>query len=219
VHLAAGATFEHVKLQDESEEASHVAWTAVRQKRDSCYRGRLLSLGGGLTRNGLRVTLDGEGADCELDGLYVGANKQHVDNQIFVHHRVPHTTSRQLFKSVLTGSAHGIFTGCVQVDPDAQKIEAHQQNRNLVLSENAVADTRPQLEIHADDVRCTHGATIGRLDENALFYLRSRGLDLPTARSLLTQAFAMEVLESIKRPMLAAELCQPVRNRLEEIAG
>jgi len=219
VQLGPGATLEHVKLQDESEEASHLAWTAVRQERSSCYRGRLLSLGGGLTRNGLRVSLQGEGAGCELDGLYVAANRQHVDNQIFVHHRAPHTTSRQLYKSVLTGHAHGIFTGCVRVDQDAQKIEAHQQNRNLVLSENAVADTRPQLEIYADDVSCSHGATIGRLDEDALFYLRSRGIDKATSRSLLTQAFAMEVLESLKRPMLAVELCQPVHRRLEEIAG
>ena len=219
VILGAGAVFEHVKLQEESEQTSHLAWTAVRQERDSCYRGRLLSLGGDLTRNGLRVTLEGEGAGCELDGLYVAAGSQHVDNQIFVHHRVPHTTSRQLYKSVLTGKAHGIFTGCVRVDQDAQQIEAHQQNRNLVLSETAVADTRPQLEIYADDVKCSHGATIGRLDEDALFYLRSRGIDKTTSRSLLTQAFAMEVLGSLKRPTLAAELCQPVHRRLEEIAG
>ena len=218
VLLGANSKVEHVKLQRETEEASHVAWTGVRQERDSRYRLRLLSLGGGLTRNGLRVELVGEGADVQLDGLYAGAGTQHVDNQVFVRHAVPHTTSRQLFKSVLTDRSHGIFTGCVLVEEDAQKIEAHQQNRNLVLSENAVADTRPQLEIYADDVKCSHGATIGRLDETALFYLRSRGLPLRTARSLLTQAFALEILERVQVPVVAAELCAPVRRRLEEIA-
>jgi Fe-S cluster assembly protein SufD len=219
VRLGANAALEHVKLQQESRATSHLSWTAVRQERDSRYRSRLLSLGGSLARNGLRVQLAGEGADCELDGLYVGASAQHQDNQVFVHHAVPHASSRQLYKSVLTDRAHGIFTGRVLVDPGAQKTEAHQQNRNLVLSENAVADTRPQLEIYADDVRCTHGATIGRLDPDALFYLRARGLDLATARSLLTQSFALEVLERVQVPSLAAELCTPVHRRLERIAG
>jgi Fe-S cluster assembly protein SufD len=159
-----------------------------------------------LIRNNVHVALNGEGAECALNGLYLAGARQHVDNYTEIDHLKPHGTSFELYKGILSGAAHGVFNGKIVVHKDAQKSDARQVNKNLLLSENAVVNTKPQLEIHADDVKCSHGSTIGQLDDDALFYLRSRGLDLEEARSLLSFAFAADVVARIKIDSLRASL-------------
>jgi Fe-S cluster assembly protein SufD len=149
-------------------------------------------------RNNVHPVLAGEGSDCLINGLFIGAGTQHIDNYMLVEHASPRCASRQFYNGILDGHAHGVFHGRIVVHKDAQKTDAKQTNRNLLLSDDAQIDTKPQLEIYADDVKCTHGATIGQIEENALFYLRSRGLDEVTARKLLLQAFAGECLERMK---------------------
>ena len=184
---------EHIKLQQESENAYHIAGLSARQEAGSQITSHSLSLGGRLMRFDIQIMLGGEHAHCTLNGLYLARSTQHVDHHTTIDHAMPHTTSRELYKGILDGSAKGVFHGRIHVRPDAQKTNAHQSNRNLLLSESAAINSKPQLEIYADDVRCTHGAAIGRLDEDALFYLRTRGIDLEAARSLLTFAFARDV--------------------------
>ncbi|MEM7248579.1 MAG: Fe-S cluster assembly protein SufD [Acidobacteriota bacterium] len=197
VELAAGASFEHLRLLEDGPNTEHLGRIRVEQARDSRYRLWNLALRGSLSRSEIEVALREPGAECELDGLSTARGKEHRDQHVLVHHAVPHGTSRQTFKSVLADRGRGIFTGKVQVDPQAQKTSAEQSNRSLLLSETALAETRPQLEIHADDVTCSHGATIGRLRDDALFYLRSRGIGTDEAKLMLTTAFAAEVTESL----------------------
>jgi len=197
VHVGAGATVHWVLLQRENDAHFHVANLAVRQERDSTFTGHTLTLGGRLVRNDAGVVLAGEGADCTLDGLFVGGGASVLDNHTEVDHAVPHGTSRELYKGVLGGAARGVFRGRVIVRPDAQKTSASQSNANLLIGARAEIDTKPQLEIYADDVKCSHGSTIGRIDEDALFYLRSRGLPESRARDLLLRAFALEVLDRL----------------------
>jgi Fe-S cluster assembly protein SufD len=154
-----------------------------------------LLLGGGLVRNNVHPVLAGEGGECLINGLYVGNRHQHLDNYMHVEHASPHCNSRQFYNGILEGHSHGVFHGRIVVHKDAQKTDAKQTNRNLLLSDDAQIDTKPQLEIYADDVKCTHGATIGQIEENALFYLRSRGIDEASARKLLLMAFAGECLD------------------------
>jgi Fe-S cluster assembly protein SufD len=163
-------------------------------------------LGGALVRNDLRVVLDGEGAECILNGLYLLDGGQHVDNHTEIEHRRPRGTSFELYKGILSGNAHAVFNGKIVVCPDAQKTDARQTNKNLLLSENAAVNTKPQLEIHADDVKCSHGSTIGQLDADALFYLRSRGIGMAEAQSLLSYGFASDVVGRIRVPSLRARL-------------
>jgi Fe-S cluster assembly protein SufD len=165
-------------------------------------------------RSDLAVTLGGAGADATLEGLYLTSGRQHVDNHLLVRHSVPSCTSRQLYKGILDGSSRAVFNGRIVVDKGAQKTDARQSNRNLLLSSAALVQSNPQLEILADDVRCTHGSTIGRLDEDAVFYLRSRGLDRASAESLLTWAFAAEVVEGVRVPELRDRLRRAVAARL-----
>ncbi|MGH7853358.1 MAG: SufB/SufD family protein, partial [Candidatus Binatia bacterium] len=153
-----------------------------------------VTLSGALVRNDVHVSLAGEGAECVLNGLYLGDDKQHVDNFTEIEHIKPRATSRELYKGILDGASHGVFNGKIVVHKDAQKSDARQTNRNLLLSADALVNTKPQLEIHADDVKCSHGSTIGQLDPNALFYLRSRGLGPDDARSLLSFAFASDIV-------------------------
>ena len=197
VRVAEGAALELVVLQRESDETHHVGNVQARLERDARFASRVLTLGGAFVRNDLGVLLAAPGAECDLDGLFHGAGSRLVDNHTFVDHAAPHATSRELYKGVLGGSSRGVFRGRVVVRPDAQKSDARQASANLLLSGAAEVDTKPQLEIWADDVRCSHGATIGRLDPEALFYLRSRGLDEVTARDLLTRGFAAEILQRI----------------------
>jgi len=192
-----GTALEHLRLQGESDQAFHVATVQVRQGRDSRFTSHALGLGGRLSRTDINTVLDGEGAECTLNGLYVATGQRHVDFHTRIDHARPCGTSRELYKGILDGRARGVFNGKIYVHPDAQQTDARQANRNLLLSPRAEVDTKPQLEIYADDVKCSHGATVGQLDEDAVFYLRSRGVDAATARHLLTYAFAGEVVARI----------------------
>jgi Fe-S cluster assembly protein SufD len=202
----AGANVHRVKLADEGDQAFHVATLAVDQQRDSRLRDHNLSFGARLARNDIHVLLGGEGAEADLQGLYFGLGSQHHDTHSVVDHAVPHCTSNELYKGILGGRAHGVFSGLVTVREDAQKTNAQQSNPNLLLSDTARVDTRPQLVIHADDVKCAHGATVGRLDDAALFYLRSRGIGADEARRMLTVAFGQEIVDGLPHPALRDHL-------------
>ncbi|HCU24691.1 MAG TPA: Fe-S cluster assembly protein SufD [Deltaproteobacteria bacterium] len=203
---AVGAVIEHTKLQGESDAGFHLASTGVRQARDSRYTSHSISLGARLCRNDLSTLLDAPGAAATLNGLYVVSGKQVVDNHTNIDHAQPHCDSAELYKGILDGAAQGVFNGRILVRPDAQQTASSQTNKNLILSEDALINTKPLLEIYANDVKCSHGATIGRLDENQVFYLRSRGIDARLARSLLTYAFASDVLALLKQEALRERL-------------
>jgi Fe-S cluster assembly protein SufD len=213
-----GSVIEHYKLQRESTEAFHVATLQAVLGHGSSLTSHSVLLGGSLVRNDLRVALGGEGSECTLDGLYLARGAQHMDNCTFVEHAKPHSNSRQLFKGVLDGNSSGVFNGRIIVRPDAQKTDARQTNKNLLLSDNATVDTKPQLEIYADDVKCTHGATIGKLDEEALFYLRSRGIGEAAARTLLTCAFASEISNRMKIKPIQCQIDLLLLSRLSRDA-
>ncbi len=198
IEVGENANLDHYKLKLEGEEAFHIATLQIHQGRSSKVRTFDVTLGGGLTRNEVNGVLDGEGAECALDGLYLASGGQHVDNHTRLEHAKPHCDSREVYKGILDGRATGVFHGRIVVQPAAQKTDSKQTNNNLLLSDDAVINTTPQLEIYADDVKCTHGATVGQLDEDALFYLRSRGIGATTARSLLIYAFATQVTEGIR---------------------
>ena len=197
ITAGSGATVEHYKVQRENEQHYHVAATGVHQQADSSVSLTSVSLGGRLARNDIDVLLDGEHAECNLNGLYMGKGSQHMDFHTRIVHASPLTQSRELFKGVLTDHSHGVFNGAIIVHRDAQKIDSQMTNNNLLLSRDAEIDTKPELEIYADDVKCAHGATIGQLDETAIFYLQTRGIGRDAAKAMLTKAFARELLESI----------------------
>lgn len=200
------AAVDHTRIQLDGAGATHLGHVHARVARGGRYTSRTVSLGAAVARLDLVVSLDGEGALAALDGLYVTADGQHSDNRTTVDHAHPHGTSRELYKGVLTGRSRGVFSGKVLVRKGAQKTSAEQRNANLLLSRQAEADSKPQLEIEADDVRCTHGSTIGQLDEEALFFLRARGLDLAAARALLVRAFAGEILAGVPGEALRERL-------------
>jgi len=202
------ATVDHYKVVREKPNAYHVGTTHLRQTRDSTVTSHVVTLGGAMVRNDVTAVLDGEGAHCTLNGLYVMRDRSHVDNHLWVEHAKPHGDSRQFYKGVLDDHARAVFSGRINVHKDAQKTDAKQTNMNLLLSDTAQVHTKPQLEIFADDVKCTHGATIGQIDEQAIFYLQSRGIDETTARGILLFAFVNESLERV-RP-------EPLRSRLRE---
>ncbi|MDE3054403.1 MAG: Fe-S cluster assembly protein SufD [Gemmatimonadota bacterium] len=202
-----GATLAHYKLQRESQNAYHVGTIETTQERDSHYVSFSLATGAALSRTNIGTVLGGEGCGATLNGLYMLDGAQHGDHQTRIEHAQPNTFSRELYKGVLDGESHGVFNGKVYVRPIAQKTDGKQTNNTLLLSERAQIDTKPQLEIFADDVKCTHGATVGRLDEVSLFYMKSRGIGADEARKLLTYAFAADVLETIENDL--------VRNGLE----
>lgn len=209
-----GAVVDYCKLDDEGGRGYHFSSVQVRQETGSRFTGHAFSLGGALVRNDLGVVLDGEGAECDLYGLYLLSGSQHVDNHTTIDHARPRCTSRELYKGILDGRATAVFNGAIVVRPDAQKTSARQTNKNLLLSEDAVIDTKPQLEIHADDVKCTHGATVGQLDPGALFYLRSRGIGIDEARRLLINAFGGEIIEGVKLKPIQCRLDLAVVTRL-----
>ncbi len=210
------AVVRHCRVQAESEAGFHVATMCVRLGRASSFSSFSLSTGAALARSDLNVVLAGEGADCTLDGLYLAGGTQHVDNHTTIDHAAPHGTSRQLYKGVLEGRARAVFNGKVIVRPGSQKTDAQQTNRNLLLSDEATVDTKPQLEIFADDVKCTHGAAIGQLDDEALFYLKSRGVGEEQARIMLTQGFAIEVIGRVASVAARAPLEQLVLSKLRK---
>ena len=191
------AEIQHCKIQRESTRAYHVAAQQARVDRNGRFSTENISLGGGLVRNDIGSILDGEGTDCRVDGLYLATHRQHVDNHTFIRHAKPNCHSFEMYKGILDGKARGVFNGKIYVDPGAQKTDAKQTNNCILLSEDSRINTNPQLEIFADDVKCTHGATVGQLDENAVFYLRSRGIPDEQARHMLIYAFATEVIERI----------------------
>ena len=198
--LVAGenATVSHYMIEREHREAFNFSTLRIQQGRSANVASHSLLLGGGLVRNNVHPVLAGEGGECLINGLFVGDGHQHLDNYMHVEHAQPHCSSRQFYNGILDGHAHGVFHGRIVVHKDAQKTDAKQTNRNLLLSDDAQIDTKPQLEIYADDVKCTHGATIGQIEENALFYLQSRGIDEISARRLLLLAFARECLDRMK---------------------
>jgi len=191
------AEVRHCKLQRESESAFHVAMQHARIEHNGRFATENISVGGGLVRNDVVSILDGSGIDCRVDGLYLGTRRQHIDNHTFIRHAKPHCYSLEVYKGILSGKARGVFNGKIYVDPGAQKTDSKQSNNCILLSEDARVNTNPQLEIFADDVRCTHGATVGQLDEDAVFYLRSRGIPTGLSRDMLVYAFAAEVIERI----------------------
>ena len=198
--LVAGddAHVSHYMIEREHKEAFNVSTLRIQQGRTANVASHSFLLGGGLVRNNVHPVLAGEGGECLINGLFVGSGKQHLDNYMHVEHASPHCASRQFYNGILDDKAHGVFHGRIVVHKDAQKTDAKQTNRNLLLSDDAQIDTKPQLEIYADDVKCTHGATIGQIDENALFYLRSRGLSEAEARQLLLLAFASECVDRMR---------------------
>jgi Fe-S cluster assembly protein SufD len=204
--LGEGAIVDHCKLQQEGNAAFHVHTLHVQQGRSSNFTSHAVNLGGSLVRNDIDAYLGGEGCECTLNGLYLAAGRQLIDNHTQIDHAKPHCASHELYKGILDGHAHGVFNGKIHVHPDAQKTDAKQTNQTLLLSEDAIINTKPQLEIYADDVKCTHGATVGQLDAEAIFYLRSRGIGNEEARSLLTFAFANDIIGRIKIEPLRVEL-------------
>jgi len=209
-----GSVVDHYKVQRESREAFHVATFELVQDRSSSLSSHSISLGGALVRNDVNALLDGPGSDTILNGLYMIGGRQFVDNHMRVEHAKPHCTSHELYKGVLDGKARAVFNGLIHVRHGAQKTDAKQSNRNLLLSPDAVANSNPQLEIFADDVRCTHGSTVGQLDDDAVFYLRSRGIGEDAARSLLTYAFASDIVERVKFPAVRRDLEEYLFTRL-----
>lgn len=206
VVVGAGAVIDHYKLQCESPDAFHISTTQVQMERASRFASLSISVGAALARNDVNAVLDAEGIECTLNGLYMVKDGQHVDNHLRVDHAKPHCASHQVYKGILDGKSRAVFNGNIHVHPDAQKTDAKQTNRNLLLSREALVHTNPQLEIFANDVKCSHGSTVGQMDSEALFYLRSRGLSAADARGLLTYAFASDMFEQIKVKALRTEL-------------
>ena len=204
----ANSVVDHYRLGQESLDAFHVATQKIHLERDANLFTHSINHGGALVRNDIQAYLDGEGISCTMNGLYLARGRQHVDHQMLVDHAKPHCHSYELFKGILEDRARAVFNGRIRVHQDAQKTDGVQSNRNLLLSKEALVHSNPQLEIFADDVRCTHGSTTGHLDDEAVFYLRSRGIGEAAAKSLLTYAFAGEVLEEIR--------LEAVRKDLEE---
>jgi len=207
VCLQENAQLQHYKIQQENMKSYHIGNLRIAQAANSRIESHSISLGALLARNDIHSRLEGEGAEIMLNGLYMAIGRQHVDNHTRVDHLKPHTRSHEIYRGVLNDHARGVFNGKVIVHKDAQKTDAVQSNANLLLSDNAEVDTKPELEIYADDVKCAHGATVGQLDQDMLFYLRSRSIDETTAKSLLTYAFADEVIRQIR--------LDPIRKRLE----
>jgi Fe-S cluster assembly protein SufD len=197
IHIGQGAVLKHYKVQSEGVNSTHLNTAHVDVERDATYEAFLLTIGGHLSRNEKTVHLKGEGAHCAVNGAFLLRGKQHCDNTTVIEHSVPHTTSRQVFKGALDDESRGVFQGRIIVQRDAQQTDGHQMCKTLLLSDKAEIDTKPELEIYADDVKCSHGATAGQIDETALFYLRSRGIPEVTARELLIEAFLGEALDEI----------------------
>ncbi|MGH9355165.1 MAG: Fe-S cluster assembly protein SufD, partial [Terriglobia bacterium] len=205
--IGENASLEHLKLQEEGGGAYHVGTVQAYQKRSSRLLAHSVSLGSRLARHDVISVLAGEGAECTLNGLYQVAGSQHVDHHTRLDHAMPHCASREYYRGILDGKSAGVFSGAIIVRKDAQKTDAIQSNKNLLLSEDATINTKPELQILADDVRCTHGATVGQLNSEAIFYMRARGIGLEAARHLLTRAFANDVIARVR--------FGPARERLE----
>ena len=211
--LDEGARVSHYRMLMEDETSFHIGNTRVRQLANSCFNCISVATGQAIGRNDIHVLIDGEGAECNLTGLYLTAGRQHLDNNISVTHAKPHGTSHQYYKGILAGQSHAVFSGIVVVKPGAIKTYADQRDLNLLLSHGAEIDTKPSLEIFADDVKCYHGATAGHVDLDTLYYMRSRGIDLETATAMLVRGFAADIVERVTLPALTRYV-QDVTDRL-----
>jgi Fe-S cluster assembly protein SufD len=209
-----GARFEHYRVQNENRHVYHVATTAAELGRASSYDATSINFGAQLARHDISVVMDHEGAECWVDGLYVAGGNQHTDTHSVIDHKQPHCNSHQLYKGILDDNARAVFNGKIFVREGAQKTDAMQTNKNLLLSPQARVDTKPQLEIYADDVKCAHGAAVGQIDEEELFYLQARGMNPELARSLLTYGFAEEVIGKVKIDSIRAQLDEAVLTHL-----
>jgi Fe-S cluster assembly protein SufD len=216
VVLGENAVVDAYRIQREREDAFHTATTQSQQGRSSVFTHTAFAFGAALSRHDISATLDGEGAECTLNGLSVLRGRQHVDHHTTLTHAKPHCPSWELFNGIFDDDARGVFNGRIIVRPGAQRTDSKQTNNNLLLSAHARADSQPQLEIYADDVKCTHGATLGPIDPRALFYLQSRGLPPAAARNLLTYGFGAEILNSVSLDDLRGQLDRLLRERLEE---
>jgi Fe-S cluster assembly protein SufD len=216
--LESGARVAHHGVQKVSSDGAHLAHLAVTQKAGSVFSGSSLATSGRLVRNDVHSVLAEENCTCNLDGLYLASGSGHIDNHTTIDHRAPRSTSRQIYKGVVDGRSHAVFSGRIVVRPGAQQTDARQTNRNIVLSDGALVHSKPHLEIFANDVKCSHGATTGRLNPDALFYLRSRGIGEKEAHQLLIRAFMLEGLDCIKQPALRAELEAVLVKRIESLS-
>ena len=216
ITLGENSVVEHDKFQVEGIGAYHIGTTHLQMSSASRYSSNAISLGGSIVRNNIVARFDAEGAECILNGLSLGRGTQVIDNHTVIDHTKPHCTSHELYKSILDGSSKGIFNGKVFVRKDAQKTDAKQTNKTLLLSDEATINTKPQLEIFADDVKCTHGAAIGQLDDEQIFYLRSRGIGLDAARDILTSAFASDVVNRITIESFRQQIEWMIRDRLNK---
>ena len=217
LRIGDGADIEHIKFQDQSNRAFHLASLYSELGRATKYAFHSIALGARLSRNNLRMRLAQPGTECVLNGLYMLRGQQLADHHMIVEHAAPHCDSHEYFNGILNDQSRGVFHGRILVQPGAQKTDAKQTNKNLLLSADATANTKPQLEIYADDVKCTHGATIGEMDDDAIFYLRARGLDTPTARRMLLHGFAGEIVERIRHDAVREQLNALVLGRLEAV--
>ena len=219
VLVGAGAAVNYYKVQRQSEQALHITNTHVVNSRDSSFSSVNIDLGGRLVRNNLNSLMGDEGGSCMLNGLYMVTGTQHVDNQVIIDHASSYTTARELYKGILDGKSRSVFHGSIIVRSGLRKVDAHQVDKNLLLSDQAEADTKPAFWIYSDDVRCGHGAACGQMDERALFYLRSRGIDEKAARSMLTHAFVSEVIGSIDSETFRTHIDQLVQAKLRDWLG
>jgi len=219
VHVASGAFVDHVKLQRQADSSFHLASMFVQTGRRSRFTSHAITVGGRIARNDIVSVLGGEGAECTLNGLYVAGGDSLVDSHTTIDHAQPHCPSHEVYKGILTGRARAVFNGKIIVRPDAQKTDAKQTNKALLLTDEAQIDTKPQLEIFADDVKCTHGAAIGQLDEDAMFYLKARGIGSIDARNMLLHAFAGDVLHGVRSEELRRTAMTLVEQKLGLDAG
>jgi Fe-S cluster assembly protein SufD len=218
IQVGNGSSLDYCKAQQQSEESFHITTTEVSLGQDSHFSSINIDLGGKLVRNNLNLVTAGEGSSCVLNGLYLTNGIQHVDNQIIIDHAQPFTTSRELYKGVLDGKSRSVFHGSIIVREGAVKVNANQVDKNLLLSNEAEADTKPAFWVYCDDVKCGHGAACGQMDENALFYLRSRGIPENEARVLLVRAFVTEVIDSIPNEVLREQIGHLVQSKLNDWA-
>lgn len=216
VVVGSGSAVNYYKIQRQNEKAFHITTTEVALGLDSYFASVNIDLGGKLVRNNLNVLTEDEGSSSVLNGLYLVNGIQHVDNQVIIDHAKPYTTSRELYKGILDGKSRSVFHGSIIVREGAVKVNANQLDKNLLLSDQAEADTKPAFWIYCDDVKCGHGAACGQIDENALFYMRTRGIDERTARGLLTRAFVSEIIESIANESLRVQVDGLVQSKLQE---
>ena len=216
--IGENSNLDYYKIQNEADTSFNINKTQVLEKRSATFTSSTISMGGEIIRNNLNTILDDENSECHYFGLYLANNKMLIDNHTLIDHAKPHCLSNELYKGILDEKSRGVFSGKVLVRKDAQKTLAYQSNKNLLLSKEARVNTKPQLEIFADDVKCSHGATVGQLDEQSLFYLQSRGINKEKARSILIKAFASDILDLIKIEPLKEQLSDQILERLHQVS-